>query len=250
MSGRKCNVEPITWYRFVSKKLAEYVNASSIARCCNFSLPRQSQLNSSSTNVSNVRHSSNHGLDELNTIRAFQKVLDIKLYTTMSTLTPEQYQSLTRNVSIGLLVACPTLALLPPRRLNFYTFALIGLWAGSANHLIKDRTGRSILDRLGNVGGDGLPTEKAREIQRKLREQKLVANKEKSMLEKVWMGDEGEDWKEKRLKKEREALKNGEGYGSLIMDQISEVWRRDKNDGNSTSDVEKKEPGSDNAKSA
>ncbi|KAF2418449.1 hypothetical protein EJ08DRAFT_62378 [Tothia fuscella] len=157
----------------------------------------------------------------------------------MATPTPEQqlqqYRTLTRNLSIALLIICPTIAVLPPRRLNLYTFGLIGVWTASANHLIKDRTGHSILQRLGNVRGDGLPTEKAREFQRKMREQKGLA-KEKGVLEKVWMGDEGDDWKEKRLKKEREALESGEGYGSLIMDQISEVLGKKKEDDVDASD--------------
>lgn len=38
--------------------------------------------------------------------------------------------------------------------------------------------------------------------------------------------DEGQsqDWKSERLREEREKLARGEGYGSLIMDQIWEVW--------------------------
>jgi hypothetical protein len=103
------------------------------------------------------------------------------------------------------------------------------------------------MQRIISVGGDGLPTEKAREMQRKMRDKAAVAKREKSVLEKVWMGDEDEDWKEKRLRREREVLENGEGYGTLIMDQISEVWRRDKKDGND-SRQESQEPGPNNSK--
>jgi hypothetical protein len=44
------------------------------------------------------------------------------------------------------------------------------------------------------------------------------------------MGNEGDDWKQKRDQKEKEALEEGRGYGGLIMDQIWEVWNwgRDK----------------------
>ena len=40
----------------------------------------------------------------------------------------------------------------------------------------------------------------------------------------LWMGGEKEGWKERRLKEEQEKISQGEGYGSMIMDQIWEVW--------------------------
>jgi len=119
------------------------------------------------------------------------------------------------------------------------------MWVVSANHLAADRTGRSILQRLGNVGGSELPTERAREFQRKIQEQKIREGKAKAQdtgaLNRVWLGGEGEDWKEKRLREEQEALDRGEGYGSLIMDQISEVWKGGKKDGAESAENEKKE---------
>lgn len=56
--------------------------------------------------------------------------------------------------------------------------------------------------------------------------------KARGLLEKVWMGSEGKDWKEKRDKREKEALEEGKGYGDLILDQIWEVWSwgKDKNE--------------------
>ena len=48
--------------------------------------------------------------------------------------------------------------------------------------------------------------------------------RERGIIEKVWLGGEGDDWKAKRDKREREALEEGRGYGGLIMDQIWEVW--------------------------
>lgn len=44
------------------------------------------------------------------------------------------------------------------------------------------------------------------------------------ILEKIWLGGEGKDWKAKRDQKEKEALEAGKGYGDLIMEQIWEVW--------------------------
>lgn len=54
--------------------------------------------------------------------------------------------------------------------------------------------------------------------------------KERGLLEKVWMGSEGDDWKAKRDAREKAALEEGRGYGGLIVDQIWEVinWGKDK----------------------
>ena len=120
------------------------------------------------------------------------------------------------------------------------------MFAGG-NQLSKEYTGTSILQRFGNrlesISGHELPP-KAREMQARLKEEKLRraegiesvrrkgeelaernrVEKERGLLEKVWMGGESEDWKAKRDQKEKEALEEGKGYGGLIMDQIWEVW--------------------------
>lgn len=44
------------------------------------------------------------------------------------------------------------------------------------------------------------------------------------IMEKLWLGGEDRDWKEKRNKREKEALESGKSYGDLIADQVSEVW--------------------------
>lgn len=54
--------------------------------------------------------------------------------------------------------------------------------------------------------------------------EKMRQDKERSMLQKVWYGQEGENWKQKRDEKEKKALEEGKGYGDLIIDQIWEVW--------------------------
>lgn len=63
-----------------------------------------------------------------------------------------------------------------------------------------------------------------RKTEEKEREEKARVEKERGLLEKVWMGNEGDDWKAKRDQREKEALEDGRGYGGLIMDQIWEVW--------------------------
>jgi hypothetical protein len=93
-----------------------------------------------------------------------------------------------------------------------------------------------------------LPSERAEEIQTRLRAardaqireaeaqaqtssvsgelEKLKARQmqEKGVAQRVWMGGEEEGWMEKRLRKEKEALEEGKGYGDLIYEHIWEVW--------------------------
>lgn len=82
--------------------------------------------------------------------------------------------------------------------------------------------GRLFEDRHGS---DGVLAE----IERLKEEEK---EKKRSLVQKVWMGSEGPDWKAKRDEREKEALEDGRGYGGLIMDQIWEVWNwgKDKNE--------------------
>lgn len=62
------------------------------------------------------------------------------------------------------------------------------------------------------------------ETTRALREKMELEKKERGVLEKLWMGEEGSDWKKKRDERERVALQEGKGYADLIMEQIWEVW--------------------------
>ncbi|KAL9096815.1 MAG: hypothetical protein Q9165_000779, partial [Trypethelium subeluteriae] len=99
----------------------------------------------------------------------------------------EQYNRLMSRLSLAGLVVCPAIALLPPRKLDVYTFGLGMLWIGSANTVARNYSGLSLWDRLGRNmerdgntaaagvsggGGGGLPTERAREVQRRLREER------------------------------------------------------------------------------
>lgn len=66
------------------------------------------------------------------------------------------------------------------------------------------------------------------------------AEKERGLIEKVWLGGEGSDWKAKRDQREREALEEGRGYGGLIMDQIWEVWSWGKNKNEEVKEIDEK----------
>ncbi|KAH6883075.1 hypothetical protein BKA58DRAFT_374404 [Alternaria rosae] len=150
-----------------------------------------------------------------------------------------RYQRITRNLAIGGLVLCPIIAVLPPRKLDLYTFSLgIGFYL-SADHLITLRTGRGLVQNLSPMRAMDLPTERAKEMQKILQEERERSRRtlerkegqEKGILGKLWMGDEEEGWKERRLEEEKKAIEEGKSYGDMIFEQIWEVWNWDKKKG-------------------
>ncbi|ORY09974.1 hypothetical protein BCR34DRAFT_358841 [Clohesyomyces aquaticus] len=166
-------------------------------------------------------------------------------------LTPEQRLAaqqrertlkLLRNAAIAGVIICPIVAILPPRKLDLYTFGLGICFYLSADHLTESYTGRSIFENMAyKVGapGSALPTERAREFQRLQEERKreregvdkVVPVQRRGILQRIWMGDEKDGWKERRLQEEKEKLERGETYTGMIMDQIWEVWNWDKKKG-------------------
>ena len=156
----------------------------------------------------------------------------------------ERYDRITRNLAIGGLVLCPAIMLLPPRKLDLYTFSLgIGLYL-SADHLITLRTGRGLVQNLSPMRTMELPTERARETQKILAEEREKSRRalerkdpgaqgeEKGILGRLWMGEEKEGWKERRLEEEKKALEEGKTYTDMIFEQIWDVWNWDKKKGN------------------
>ncbi|KAJ4325716.1 hypothetical protein N0V94_000475 [Neodidymelliopsis sp. IMI 364377] len=160
-------------------------------------------------------------------------------------LTPEQRLALEnqqrntrilRNVAIGGVVLCPIVMLMPPRKLDLYTFSLgLGFYL-SADHLCETYYGRSLVTQLSPFRAVAdLPTERAREIQKKLAEEREKGRRalgkteeDKSVLQKIWMGGETEGWKERRLEEERKALEEGKSYTDMIFEQVWDVWNWDK----------------------
>ena len=142
-----------------------------------------------------------------------------------------------RPVFLTLLVACPVLALLPPRKLDLYTFTLSGAWVYSATELAYSHPRRMRLQqqahlRMMDMGaGEG---EDGGHLQPEAGEEKRgdeqVGNGEtegggvRGIFRKVWMGDEKAGWQERRLEREKEELESGKGYGDLIMEQVREVF--------------------------
>ncbi|KAI2641643.1 hypothetical protein GGS26DRAFT_11104 [Hypomontagnella submonticulosa] len=176
------------------------------------------------------------------------------------------------NVALGVTPIALFALFLPPRRLDMRAVILGGVVLWGTNQLVLDYSGTSSLRRIGqrlqSMSPDHLP-EKARETQARIRAEraerarrlaaqeaaglseeqrrmlaeqrrkKAEEEEEKGILERLWMGDSGADWKEKRDRREKEALsEGGGGYWGLIVDQISEVWS-----GGKKKDSEEKERG-------
>ncbi|KAJ9656454.1 hypothetical protein H2198_004912 [Neophaeococcomyces mojaviensis] len=155
------------------------------------------------------------------------------------------FGSFLHNTSLAMLVITPVLIALPPRKLDLYTFFLAGGFFASANHLTKERTGAGLLYQLPGARPPPMALEYQRTVQEKrlldepqsqiqtssikeqLQKRGIEHRKEEGlekMAKELWMGEEKEGWKEKRLAEEQKKLDEGEGYGSMIVDQIWEVW--------------------------
>jgi hypothetical protein len=206
----------------------------------------------------------------------------------MSTSTPQPPSSvldatsrekIIHNIALSALIVCPIVILLPPRKLDIYTLALVGGTFFGANQLTYESTGSSIVNRhmkwMQDVSARDLPP-KAVEMQvrlkaekeyrlaqasqmvkgkeeregkvlqelAKIKEQERVQavekEKDRGLVEKIWMGSEGDDWKAKRDQREKEALQDGRGYGGLIMDQIWEVWNWGRDKAEEVKDIDEK----------
>jgi hypothetical protein len=159
-----------------------------------------------------------------------------------------RYNNMVRNLAIGGVILCPVIMLLPPRKLDLYTFSLsVGFYL-SADHLCTINTGRGLVQQFtSRTAGIDLPTDRAREMQKIIREEREKGRQtgvlsgehgpsggrqEKGVLGRIWMGDQPDDWKEKRMEEERKALEEGKGYMEMIFEQIWDVWNWDAKKGN------------------
>ena len=87
----------------------------------------------------------------------------------------------------------------------------------------------------GRIGGSGSTISIVEQVESKMREDRA-----RSLLNRVWYGQEGEDWKQKRNEREKKALAEGKGYSDLILDQIWEVWNWGQTDESEKEEGEKK----------
>ncbi|KAK4448179.1 putative rhomboid family membrane protein [Podospora aff. communis PSN243] len=162
------------------------------------------------------------------------------------------------NAALVVAALGPIGLLLPGRTRGALTLQNVILGGSSAwalNQLSHDFTGTSIATRSRNrwnaIGAsiqrsfDPLPTDQARRNAKLMDAERIkmeasmddesrkraeMARRERAMSERgivgrLWMGDEEEGWKEKRMEEERKALESGKGYWDMISEQIAEVWR-------------------------
>lgn len=158
------------------------------------------------------------------------------------------YESFKKYTAFTFLVASPILIALPPRRLDPKALFLGSAFCISANYITREKTGRSIVDRIDARirARPGilreLPSDRAAEVQAQLRaardaqiseggavgeELEKLKSRQKSdqaLASRVWMGGESEGWMERRLREEQKALDEGKGYGDLIQEHVMEVW--------------------------
>lgn len=167
-----------------------------------------------------------------------------------------------RSLHYTLLIATPLLILLPPRKLDLYTFSLSGLFVYSAQELAFGEARRAANTRAGSTGVMGAlgrtdvdstsaqtnvvplpgvdPSTSPREL---LRESSSVPQRQTqgeereseggitAMARKLWMGGEEAGWQERRIREEKERLEQGEGYWDLIVGQVWEAFGRDRETG-------------------
>jgi hypothetical protein len=153
------------------------------------------------------------------------------------------------NAALVGAVLTPLVMLLPPRKMDLRFFVLAGAFSLSTNQLAYEYTGQSIYGRFGNrvnsIFDTKLP-EGAQRTQQLLKEQreKLEAEKQQSqqghqqqdqsdsekktasdVLKDVWMGGEGDDWKQKRAEEHQKSFQEGKGMSDIIFEQVADVWR-------------------------
>ncbi|KKY33092.1 putative rhomboid family membrane protein [Diaporthe ampelina] len=151
------------------------------------------------------------------------------------------------NSAIGVAILGPIALFMPPRRMGLQAMLLSGGTFWATNVLAYDWTGESMTQRFDRrwqtMFASGLPEKAKRNqelmrLERERREALLPeaermalqeAREKKEMasrgaISRLWMGGEKEDWRAERARKEKETLQNGEGYGTLIMDQVKEVF--------------------------
>jgi hypothetical protein len=127
------------------------------------------------------------------------------------------YAKTLRNTAMVVAVACPVLMLLPPRKLDFFTAGLGITTVYSTNYLVRDSTGRSIMqtDEAYTQASDAIRLE---------RQEALLASKERANIAEQVEATKQAKWAQERNQEVQDALDVGKGFGDIIIDQVYEVW--------------------------
>lgn len=158
------------------------------------------------------------------------------------------------NSALAGAIITPLAMLLPPRKADIRLLVLVGTFSLCTNQLAYEYTGQSIYGRFGSRVGSIFDTslpEGAKRTQQLLKEQKEreAAQKKQQQQEEskngvlrdIWMGGEGDDWKQKRAEEHKKSFQEGKGMSDLIFEQIADVfsgnWRgKAKNDDSASGD--------------
>lgn len=155
-------------------------------------------------------------------------------------------RAIVHYTSLCAVVLCPILIALPPRKFDIYTIAALASTGLGGNQLVREYTGRSVVERMQAAGRrmtaqqqeGGLPTRRAEEVRALLRAERASrggngvpegaaggGKEPEGVLEALDKEKGGKsEWKRKRDEHERKALREGKGYADLIVEQIWDVW--------------------------
>jgi len=154
------------------------------------------------------------------------------------------YAKALHNTAVVTAIACPIIALLPPRKLDLLTLGLAGTGFYSTNFLLRESTGRSVLQHLSGAqppvfvkegAPPNEPTVRVSEAVREQTQEALRRPKEvvrPSLAEEIQASQHSKNWVEERDRDVQDALDVGKGFGDMIMDQIYEVvnWGKKSDD--------------------
>jgi len=143
------------------------------------------------------------------------------------------YAKTLRNTALVTAVACPLLALLPPRKLDLFTAGLGITTVYSTNYLVRDYTGRSIQQHITGARPPVLAREslqvdeahaQAADAVRLERQEALRVSKERAGIAEQVEATKQAKWAKERNQEVQDALDVGKGFGDIIIDQVYEVW--------------------------
>lgn len=129
----------------------------------------------------------------------------------------ERYAKLVHNAALASVIACPILAILPPRKLDLYTWGLVGVTGYSANYLIRESSGRSMWQHV---------SRQQPQFANKVIEEKEEQQQQPSVI--ADLQKQGRGWKAQRQQEIKDDVEEGKGFADMIMDQIWEVWNQGK----------------------
>ncbi|OQE44390.1 hypothetical protein PENCOP_c002G02370 [Penicillium coprophilum] len=150
------------------------------------------------------------------------------------------YKRFKNYAAYTFLIGAPILIALPPRKLDPLTVLVLCSFGASANHIVHERTGRSIVERIdariSRMQGtfSSLPSERAQEIQERLRAardaQLRLAEHEQLKAQILALSDKQRREPDSGLMEEIEKLKARQAQEESVVQRVwmggeSEGWK-------------------------